>query len=200
MGLFDKLSENKRAALDERVKQISIALMKKAKDQSWEHKVNITLEAKRIGDTSGILKEGRLAKKHHPAYFVDISMWLLCYPPELAFSIATQFKGFASTLGWNPFGTIMVSLGQIDSLYKGMFVRVSTFRENPEFFEVINNKQLRIQRAGRLLAVAILASSQDIREARQLYHSNRFDDSVKEVLDEELVKYDAEISREIVKK
>jgi len=199
MGIFDKLFGKETAALDERVKQISQALIKRARDQSWQYKVNITEEAEKIGTACGIFTEGMFKKKHHPAHFVDIAIGLLCYPPELAFSIATQFTNFASHLGWNPFGTIMVALGQIDSLYRGMFVRKSVFDEKPELFEVINNKPLRIQKVGQLLAVAILASSQNIKEAREIYHSNIFDPSVKAVLDEELKKYDEEIAREIIR-
>lgn len=184
----------RRAALDKRIKQISQSLIKRARDQSWQYEVNITEEAERIGTACGIFK-----KKHHPAHFVDIAMWLLCYPPELAFSIATQFTNFASYLGWNPFGTIMVTLGRIDSLYRGMVVRKSIFDEKSEFFEVINNKPLRIQKAARLLAVAIFISSQNIKEAREIYHSNVFDPSVKAALDEELKKYDEEIAQEIIR-
>lgn len=200
MGLFDKLSGGKKAVLDERVREISEALIRKAKSQSEEHGVNVILEAKKIGERAGILKEGILEKKHHPAYFVDIAVWLLCYPPELAFTIATHFTGFAPGLGWNPFGTIMVALGQIDSLYQGMFVRKSIFDEKPEFFEIVNNRQLRILRAGQLLAVAILASSENMKSAREIYHKNIFDPTVKAVLDNELARYDAKVAREITAK
>jgi len=195
-------SRNNIAALDKRIQQISHSIIKKAKDQSEEHRVNIILEAKKIGDMAGILEEGMLKKKHHPAYFVDIAMWLLCYSPELAYAIATKFTGFAPGLGWNPFGTIMIALGQIDSLYNGigMFVRTSIFNEKPEFFEIVNDKQLRIQKAGQLLAVAILASSENIKSAREIYHKNIFDHAVKAVLDEELARYDAGAAREIIRK
>ena len=60
MGLFNKLSGSKRAVLDERVREIRQALIKKAKSQSEEHVVNVILEAKKIGEMSGILKDGTL--------------------------------------------------------------------------------------------------------------------------------------------
>ena len=94
----------------------------------------------------------------------------------------------------------MVALGQIDSLYKGMLVRTSIFNEKPEFFEIVNNKQLRIQKAGQLLAVAILASSENVKNAREVYHNSVFDHSVEAVLNKELAEYNAEVAREIITK
>lgn len=199
MALFNKLFRKRKSPLDERVKENSQALLIKARDQSRQFKINITEEAKEIGTSCGILSQGMFKKEHHPVEFLDIAMGLLCYPPELAYTIAIQFTDFKSRLGWNPFGTIMVALGQIDSLYRGgMLVRKSVLDENPELFEVINSKTLRIKKAGKLLAVAILASSQNIKEAKKIYHANIFDPSVKAVLNEELKKHDKEIAQSII--
>jgi len=194
MGRFDKLFNRKGTQLDGEIQEISKALIKKAKDQSWQQKINITEEAEKIGTLCGILR-----KEHYPAYFVDIAMGLLCYPPELAFSIAVQFANLAPRLGWNPFGTIMLALSKIDSLYQGLLVRKTVFDEKPELFEVVSNKQLRIQKAGQLVAVAILASAQNIKEAKETYRNNVFDPSVKAVVDQELRKYNEEIAREIIR-
>ena len=199
MGIINRLLGQKKSSLDERIAQLSQAILKKASDQSWDQKIIISEEARMIGTSCGILSQGLFKKQHHPANFVDIAFWLMCYPPELAFSIATQFTNFASHLGWNPFGTIMVSLSQIDSLYRGMFTRASLFREKPELFEIINNKPLRLQKAGRLLAVSILASSQTIKQAKTIYRNQVFDPSVKAILDEELKGYGEEMAREIIK-
>ncbi len=192
MGKLGELSHRK-SALDRKVKEISESLLAKARDQSWQYKMNVTEEAKKIGLSCGIV-----GKQHHPAHFIDIALCLLSYPPELAFSIAVQLSNFSDQLGYNPFGTVMVALGQIDSLYRGIFVRTKVFDENPELFEVISSKTERIQRAGKLLAVAILASQEDIAGARHLYYSNVFDLSVKEVLDRELERHSEDVAREIL--
>lgn len=199
MEIFGKLFGKKETPLDKKIKELNKSLIKKGSDQSWQQKINITEEARKIGTSCGILKEGIFAKRHHPGYFVDIALRLLCYPPELAFAITTQFTNFAQDLGYNPFGTIMIALGQIDSLYRGLFVRTSLLNEYPELFEILSNKPLRIQKAGQLLAVAIIASSQSIKKAREVYHSNIFDLSVKAVLDAELKKHNEEIGQAIIK-
>ena len=191
--MFFKRS-SKRAALDERVKQIANAIIKEASTQSFKLKVNITEEAQKIGTSCGILK-----KQHHPANFVDIGLQLLTYPRELAFTIAVQFSNYESQLGFNPFGTIMLALSQIDSFYQGMLVRTQLLKKNPELFELINSKPARIQKAGEFVATAMLASSETVKGARAIYHNNVIDPSVKEVTDRELAEYDAEIAREIIR-
>lgn len=198
MALFDKLFGKKKSPLDGRVKQNSQDLLIKARDQSWQFKINITEEAEKIATSCGMLSKGALEKKRFPADFVDIVLRLLCYPPELAYTIAIHFADSKSRLGWNPFGTIMTALGQIDSLYKGVLVDRSVFDEKPELFEVINNKPVRIKKAAQLLAVAILASSQNIEESRKLYRSIIFDPSMKAALDEELKQHDREIAQDTV--
>ena len=57
MGRFDKLFNRKGTQLDGEIQEISKALIKKAKDQSWQQKINITEEAEKIGTLCGILRK-----------------------------------------------------------------------------------------------------------------------------------------------
>lgn len=183
--------------LDLRIKEIGQRFIREAKCQSWKYEINPVKEAQKIGVSCGIFKKGIFEKKQHPVYFIDIALCLLCYPPELALLIAAQFAEFEDNLGYSPFGSIMMALGQIDSLFNSLIFKRSLFNEKPVLFEVIENKSLRIQKAGQLLAVAIL-SSPNIEEARELYHINKFNPSVKTVLDKELEKYNKEIAQKII--
>ncbi|MEM4266967.1 MAG: hypothetical protein QW404_02845 [Candidatus Nanoarchaeia archaeon] len=198
MSIFDKFRGKSNPSLEERFKEIRQDLVKRGKEQSWQYKINPKDEAEKIGTSCGILKDGFLEKKHHPGYFVDIALGLLCYPPEVGFIITTQFTDYESRLGFNPFGTIMVALGQIDSLYRGVLVRKSVFDEKPQLFEVINNKGVRIKKAAELLAAGIVISSENIKRAREIYHNNKFDPSVKVALDEQLNKYGQDLAKQII--
>jgi hypothetical protein len=190
--LFNKLFSRK-TTLDKRIEQNSQALLIKARDQSWQFKINITEEAKKIATSCGMRYKKRIA-----ADFVDIALWLLCYPAELAYTIAIELTNFRPYLEWNPFGTIMDALGQIDSLYRGMYIDTSMLDEKPEFFEVVNSKSVRIKKAAQLLAVAILTSSQNVAESRKLYDSIIYDSSLKAALDEELKRRDEEIAQKLL--
>ena len=183
--------------LDKRIKEIGETLIRRAKDQAKQLNVSLTEEAKNIGTSCGLLK-----KTHYPAHFVDIALHLLGYPPELASEIAIAInEEFRPQLGYNTLGVSMVALGQIESLYDGAFVRKELFNKNSALIEVTLSKSKRIQKAGELLAISILTSSGNmtVGRAREIYHSNVFDPSIKAILDSELARYDAEIAREIIK-
>jgi hypothetical protein len=189
----------KDSVIYERFERLRLAIRDQAINQSKERDLDVRVEAKKIGVRCGILEQGYLQKKHDPHYFVDIAMELLCYPPELGFIIAMEFTSFAHNLGWNPFGTVMVALSHINefALHNVFHVRVSYLKERPDLFELANDRMLRAQRAGQLLAVAIIMSTTSIKDAKHIYSVNKYEALVKKSLDEELANRDREIGQKI---
>lgn len=173
---------------NEDVKRISHTLIAKAAVQSHEMRVNPDREADKLAAKCGVSSNSPMLRKpHHPANFVDVVFGLLCYPPELACVIALRFAKFEHYLGFQPFGTIMVAMTQIHSLYSGgMLVRASELADNPELDELLSDKPLRAQKSGEMLARAFFMHSQSLKEVRALYRNNRFDPAVKQALNAEL--------------
>lgn len=85
----------------------------------------------------------------------------------------------------------MVALCRIESFYRGMIVRTSTFDQNPDLYEIVTFKQERIQRAGKLLAVSILLVDY-LADARLRYRNVPFDPNVKVEVDKALIAYDSD--------
>ena len=202
MAIIDKLfGEKRQRVLNKRIRKIGLSLIERAEKQSLQYNVNITQEAQKIATSCGLFEKRIITKKRHPVYFVDVSLRLLCYPPELAVVIAYQFTHFSERLGFNPFGMIMICLGQIESRYKELsilLIKEWVFDEIPQLSEIINNEQLRIQKAGQTVSVGILSHALSIEEARRIYHKNIFDASIKAVIDKELKYFDEEIAQEII--
>lgn len=195
MGIKDMIFGNKKEPLNKKILELRNKAVQKASEQSNQLKIVKEAEARKIAAMTGLL-----TKNHHPAHFVDTAMILLSYPPELAYVIALYLDDFKYQLGFNPHGTTMVAVTQIDSLYQGgMIVRWSSLKERPGLEEIINNRSIRIEKAGKFLATSIIIASETIDGARMIYHNNTFDPSVKAVLDAELKKYDEEVAKEIIK-
>src|SRR5688572_2141778 len=140
--------------IDTRLATIRQSVVKSASEQSFKLKIIKEQEAQEIAQSCDITK-----KPHDPAAFVDIALFLLTYPTELAFVIGMEFTKLAPTLGFQPFGTIMVAMGHIDSMYQGMIVRRSLLDKRPELDNLMNSKDDRIERAGKFLAAGMFVST-----------------------------------------
>jgi len=180
--------------LDQRVKQIADELGRKCREYLQQHQINPQTEAINIGTACGIIR-----KAHHPAQFTDIAFDLMTYPSEVAYGIVNYFDYFTPQLGFIPVGTIMVALSKIESLYPGgVIIRLSFAKENPELMEVIESKEERIKRAGKIIAVGILFTQETLRGARTMYKNNVFDPLVQAATIEELRNFDPEVASAII--
>jgi len=191
MALFGRRKQTE--ASNQRFLEIRQRLVKTASDQSFQLKIIKEQEAASVAQLCGFTD-----KPHDSAAFVDVALMLLCLPSELALVVALEFSNFAHQVGFQPFGTIMVAVGHIDSLYRGMYVRKSLLDQKPELYELLNSKELRIERAAKLLATGLFVSSQSVTDARQMYRTMSADPVVKERLAEEIRTKDQDLARVIV--
>lgn len=191
MGIFGRYGNTS----DERFLELKHKIISNAAEQSHELKMNSDEAAMEIAKTTGMI-HGQ--KTRDPQQFMDVALGALCYPPELAVTIILKFHYFDESFGFTPVGTIFVALAKIVSLYSGVMTRVSFLKENPEFVRLLEDKQIRIEKAGKTLAVAIYIFAEDIRNAKTIYHSQTFDSEVKVVVDRELRNIDAEIAKAII--
>lgn len=189
MGFWQRLCGHS-SQFDQEISRISKALLEKASAQSHELRVNPDQEADKLAAKCGVTSNSpMLRKQHHPANFIDVAFGLFCYPPELSYVIALKFSKFEHRLGFQPFGTIMTAMARVISLYSGgMMVRVTELQENPILDELLMDKPLRAQKAGEVLSRAIFIGSENLSQARSLYHKTPMDPEVKRILDTELVK------------
>lgn len=139
---------------------------------------NLLDSIKLLSDQTGIdprIEARRLAslyniedKPHDPQEFVELALHLLTYPPPLAFAIANQFSDLTAHLGYSPFATLMVVIGHIDQLFLGAVFRVSHLCAlgHPPYFELVQNKNLRLQRAGEVMSIALLLIGRTIPQIR----------------------------------
>ena len=146
-------------------------------------------EAERIAVNCGMF-----GKERSPAKYVDVVLQLLAHPNELACTIAHRFTTFAGRMAYNPFGTTMVAFAQMGSLYPGVMTRYTMLRENPRLAEVLMSREARLQRCGEILAMSLLALSQTVEDAREIYRTTPFDPSIREVVDNTLARYDKGIA------
>jgi hypothetical protein len=143
--------------LDVEVRQTRQRLLDIAMKQSHELEIARESVAIAIGESCDISR-----KSNNPEAFVDVALCLLAYPPELAFTIALAMSRFERVLGFQPFGTIMTALCHIETLYQGMYVRLDAHNGKPELEQSLTDKHTRVQRAGRLVAVATLMGAKDL--------------------------------------
>lgn len=172
---------------DAEVKRISSMLILKGITQSHELKINAIQETDKLATQCGLSSTSPIKKQCHPAYFMDVVLRILCYPPELAYIIALGLSKYEICLGFKPFGTIMVALGQVRSLNSGC-IKASEFDENPGLFEIFYNDELRTRKAGEMLAKSFFMHSKCLKDVRKLCHSNPYDVEVKCVIDSEIQK------------
>jgi hypothetical protein len=177
------------SALNLRQQQLRHSIFEEAAAQSRQKKVDIVAEAESIAVNCGMFN-----KERNPARYVDVVLQLLAYPNELACSIVHQFTTFAGRMAYNPFGTTMVAFAQMDSLYPGVMFRVEMLKENPLLGEVAMSKEVRLQRCGEILAISLLALSQTVEDAREVYRTTPFDPSMREFVNNTLYRYDKEIA------
>lgn len=170
-----------RVVADRELARLRTSLVQAAHSQAMQ------LGTSKEEAASSIVQSCRvLGKPHDPAAFVDVVLSLLALPTELAFTVALEFSDLAPQLGFQPFGTIMVAVGNIDSLYQGMLARVSILRQSPQLAEVIASRDVRLRRAGSLLAVGLLISADDLADAMAMYRDMSLGQETKLYLDEEL--------------
>jgi len=124
-------------------------------------------------------REQRLATlPHAPAAHVRAALALLRYPPELAVALAELLPSLQPPLRYNPFGTTMLAISQLDTL-------AST-----------NVEQRR--RAGELLALVLLNATPSLQWARSVYAGTPFDARIRAELDRALHQYDARRAAAII--
>ena len=149
-------------------------------------------EAKEIAGYCDVLN-----KPHDRRAFADVATALLSYPPELGFAIAMEFADLESQMGFNPYGTIMTLVAKSESLCQGMIARKDLIDKRQDIFEVMTSKEFRINRAGELLAIAIIVSSENLLEAATMYRHMYADISVRERAVQVLQSFDADLCQRI---
>lgn len=137
-------------------------------------------------------------KPHQTTQFVDVALMLMAYPTELACAVGSMLPLLTTRLGFNPFGVTMVAMAQMDQLYRGMVVRFSLVRANPRLAEVVENRDLRCQRAGEILACMMLGFMDTPDDACETYHSTPFGPDIRPHVDAALNVYDAALARYII--
>lgn len=181
--------------LERKLSHLKEQVQAKANVAQFELRLDIEKEVAKIAETCQLIN-----KKHQMADFSDIALFLLSYPPELAFFMANLFSSYEARIGFQPYGTIMMAISHIDSLYqKQMYIyRLNRLRENPQIFELINSRQLKINRAAKMLAIAIIVSSAGVNDARNFFASMSIDLVIKEKLIHTLSTYDNGLAKAIV--
>jgi len=167
--------------------------VKTASDQSYQLKIIKEQEAASIAQACGFAD-----KPHDSAAFVDVALMLLCLPSEFGFVVGLEFSNFAHQAGFQPFGTIMVAVGHIDSLYRPMFVRKSLLDRKPELDQLLQSKELRIDRAAKLLATGVFISAQDVPDAKRMFRAMSADPIVKQRVAQEIGEKDPSVAQAIV--
>ena len=92
----------------------------------------------------------------------------------------------------------MVAVGHIDSLYRPMIVRKSLLDQKPELGELLSSKELRIERAAKLLAAGLFVSSHSVTDAKQMHRTMSADPVVKERIADEIRAMDQDLALAIV--
>lgn len=162
MPLLNIFSRGKEEA-NQRYVQIRNKIFEKARNQSHQHKIEITSESAKIGEMCGILRKREFQE------YKDIATWLLAsYESELAFYIIREFDQFAGSLGYVPIGKIMLAIEHIDHIASGIMVRTSLLNENPTLFEYMNKSPMRTAKAIETLTTAV-CSLTDIGDGRETY-------------------------------
>jgi hypothetical protein len=177
---------------NERFGEIRDILLKSASMQSYQLKIIKEQEAERIAETCGLS-----SKPHDSAAFVDLALMLLCLPPELGFVVALEFSKLGHLVDFQPFGTIMVAVGRIDSLYRPIIVRKSLLDQKPQLDELLQSRQLRIERAARLLAASIFVCAKDVDDAKKMFGAMLADAVIKERVADAIRQKDSGVARSV---
>lgn len=191
MGLLGKRKKN--PANEDRFAQIRQQLLKTASDQSFRLRVIKEEEVLSIIQMCDFSQ-----KRHNSADFVDVALMLLCLPPELGFVVALEFSNFAHLVGFQPFGTIMVAIGNIDSLYRPMIVRKSLLDQRPELDLLLQSEKPRIEKAAKLLKTGLFISTEGVTDAKRMYKTISMDPAVRKLFIEEVQKEDENLARLII--
>ncbi|MFH1289749.1 MAG: hypothetical protein ABIH88_03465 [Patescibacteria group bacterium] len=191
MGLLGKRKKN--PANEDRFAQIRQQLLKTASDQSFRLRVIKEEEVLSIIQMCDFSQ-----KRHNSADFVDVALMLLCLPPELGFVVALEFSNFAHLVGFQPFGTIMVAIGNIDSLYRPMIVRKSLLDQRPELDLLLQSEKPRIEKAAKLLKTGLFISTEGVTDAKRMYKTISMDPAVRKLFIEEVQKEDEDLARLII--
>ena len=191
MGLLGKRKKN--PASEKRFLEIQQQLLKTASDQSFQLRVIKEKEVLSIIQMCGFSQ-----KRHNSADFVDVALMLLCLPPELGFVVALEFSNFAHLVGFQPFGTIMVAIGNIDSLYHSMIVRKSLLDQRPELDLLLQSKEFRIEKAAKLLKAGFFICAEGVTDAKEMYQTMSMGPAVRKLFIEEVQKEDEYLVRLII--
>lgn len=199
--LFRRISRSEtEAPIELRLEQIKQRITEMAQQQAISAGVgSYWQEARRIAQSCDMFNLG-LHGYDDQGLFVSLGIEMLQYEPELGYAILSQMNRLKPEVGYLPVGRLMVTLGQIESRKRSPIIsRISYLRQRPELAHLIEDGDYRCQKAGKLIAVAILSAGQNVRDASHIYHRNQFDPSVKLSLDEGLKRWDAEIATKIIK-
>ena len=186
-------SRSHSAASNERFAEIQQRLLTTARNQSFQLKIVKEQEASLIAQLCGFAD-----KRHNSPDFVDVALILLCLPSELGFVVGMEFTNFAHLVGFQPFGTIMVSVGHIDSMYRPMIMRKSLIDQKPERDELLNSRNFRIEKAAKLLTVGLFISCQSVADAKNMYQNMSADAVIKNRIGDEVGKMDEELAHAII--
>ena len=163
MRLFKKGNpENKRY----------LEIKKEIQDKAFEQtkhrikRIDVPTEAREIGNMLGITK-----KSEYPQYW-DIANYLLAeYPAELGVYIASAMKMWATAIGHEPYGKIMLAVQYVDRMAGSSFMTAFSFmKEHPLFIEYMTEKNLpeRTQKAIDFLTTGVF-QFEDIVNTRMIF-------------------------------
>jgi hypothetical protein len=156
-------------------------------------------EARRIAETCGIFRAGPRGYDDL-GLFVISGLEILQHEPELGYAVLSQMNRFEPEIGYQPIGRLMVTLGLMESRsHSPIMSRMNYLRERPELAHLIEDRDYRYQKAGKLLAVGILSAGRTINDAAHVYRQQQFDFSVKLSLDRELRNWNTKIAERIIK-
>lgn len=199
--LFRKVPRSEtETPIELRLGQIKQRIEEMAKQQAISAGVgSYWQEARRIAQACDMFNLGPRGYDNQ-GLFVSLGLEMLQYEPELGYAILSQMNRLEPEVGYLPVGRLMVTLGQIESRKRSPTVsRISYLRQRPELAHLIEDGDYRCQKAGRLIAVAVLSAASSVRDAADIYRQNQFDPSVKFSLDEELKRRDAGIAEKVIK-
>jgi hypothetical protein len=192
MGLLERLRGSEHRELSQKFAEIRDQTHERARRQSYQLRIEITSEARKIGLSCGIQK-----KKEFPQYKDIVIMLLANYPPELITFIVTQFDQFTPSLGYAPFGKIYLAMEHLDEISTPVLARVSFLRENPQLMEFIHKSPARTQKAAKTLAAA-MCSMVRIEDARETFRILT-NPQIKELVRKELLAVDQRVGQYITR-
>jgi hypothetical protein len=179
--------------------RIQLQIEKRANEQKVSAGItSFKQEAIRIATACNMFNLGPQGYDNQ-SMFVNLGLEVLQYEPELGYAIVDQLNSFKSEIGYKPKGRLMTVLGQIGSIKHGPIVtRFSYINGRPELGNLIDDKDYRCLKAGKLLAAGIVSTALSISGASKIYSQNDFDPLVKVSLDKTLRSWDSSIAQQII--